>query len=142
MRTFAKMLARKFCLFYPLTLAAGRLNIGLIKGVYCLIMDLVYFEQPQNTTIEESANATFRCSLSNTSFSIFWTVNNSDADFDIFHRRGVAIMPINATVSQLQIVGDKNNNNTFVQCVALLYHNHQIVSIPSKIALLLVLGKT
>ena len=43
MRTFAKMLARKFCFFYPLTLAAGRLNIGLIKGVYCLIMDFSIF---------------------------------------------------------------------------------------------------
>ena len=109
----------------------------------CIIVAAgVFVEEPQNATVVESSSATFRCSVSNSSFSIFWHVNNSDAKYTIFQERGVTIVPINDTSSQLIIVGYKKNNNTLVNCAALKYQNYRLVDwIPSESALLVVIGK-
>ena len=99
----------------------------------------VFVEEPQNATVVESSSATFR---SNSLFSIFWLVNNSNAKYTIFQERGVTIVAINDTSSQLIVVGYKNNNNTLMNCAAMKYQNYQLVAwIPSESALLVVMGK-
>ena len=89
----------------------------------------------------ESEEAIFRCSLSNASFSVYWLVNDSDADLAVFHQSGVFIMSVNATSSHLHILGRSRNNHTCVQCVGVLYHNFNLVAFQrSDKALLTILG--
>ena len=102
----------------------------------------IFLEEPQAITVWESANATFTCILSNSSFSIHWEVNGSDAGFREFRERGVTVSPTNSTSSELHIIGQKGNNNTHVQCIAVLFHNYRIIkSVSSNVALLRVIGK-
>lgn len=108
------------------------------------LADNVFLEQPQNVSIVELHDATFRCSVCNSSFTIFWLVNDYEADFTVFQERGVVILPINSTASQLHIAGTSINNHSRIQCVALFInnHTHRIVDIAeSDVALLVVLGK-
>ena len=93
-------------------------------------------------TVSGSEEAIFHCAISNTSYNIYWQVNGSDADFDIYHQRGVSIMQINATISRLHIVGYSSNNHTTVQCIGVLFINHHIAHVErSEEAVLIVLGK-
>lgn len=102
----------------------------------------MFLEQPQNTAVLETSNAAFYCSVFNSSFVIHWLVNDSDADSAKFQDRGITLHVINDTASQLVIVGYKRNNNTLVQCLALQYKNHYIITFfPSVVALMVVLGK-
>lgn len=84
-------------------------------------------EEPQNTTVTENVTASFRCSITNSSFRIFWRVNHSDAALTQYYEIGIRIIPINATTSGLNIPGKKSNNNTIVQCIAFLYHDYAII---------------
>lgn len=78
----------------------------------------------------------------NSSFTILWLANGSDTDFTIFQDRGLIVDPINDTASELEIMGYKKNNNTFVQCVALQYVDRRIENFfHSDVAHLVVLGK-
>ena len=97
-------------------------------------------QQPENTTVEESETAIFKCVLSNASFQLIWLINNSAADFTIYQRQGVVIRWINSTASNLHIPGDRNNNHTQVQCIAVLYQDSVLVDHElSEIVLLIVL---
>ena len=103
----------------------------------------VFLDQPGDMTITESESATFSCAVANSSFGIFWLVNDTDAEYNIFRQRGITVMPINDTMSHLAIEGYKKNNNTVVHCAAIHYHNYNIIAwIKSQTALLLVLGIT
>ena len=102
----------------------------------------MFLEQPQNATVAEPNEATFHCSVFNSSFTILWLVNGSDTDFDIFQDRGLTVNQVNETASELIIVGYKKNSNTLVQCVALQYENYRLANyIYSDEALLVVQGK-
>lgn len=81
----------------------------------------MFLEQPQNTTVNEAENATFRCAVVNSTFSILWRVNNSDAGYTRFRDKGIFIItdPNNYTRSQLKVAGCPCNNNTLVHCGAL-----------------------
>ena len=61
--------------------------------------------QPGDMTITESESATFRCVVINSSFGIYWLVNDTDAEYAIFQQRGITVVPINDTTSHLVIVG-------------------------------------
>lgn len=92
----------------------------------------------------ESSNATFRCSVANSTFTILWLVNGSGSDFAIYQDRGLTVHSVNDTASELVIVGYSKNNNTRVQCVALKFEEnfHFITaSFHSEIALLILLGR-
>ena len=100
----------------------------------------VFLQQPQNTTVTNSIEVTFQCSLFNhSSFIILWLLNGSDAGLDKFKDRGITAN-FTDTSSHLTIVGYQRNNNTRVQCRALQSNNYSI-SFLSEVALLLVLGK-
>ena len=102
----------------------------------------VFLDQPQNTTIMENSSTAFHCSVFNSSFVIHWLINDSDADSAKFQDRGITLRVINDTASHLVIVGYKKNNNTLVQCLALQYENHYIITFfPSVVATMVVLGK-
>lgn len=102
----------------------------------------IFLEQPKTTAVEESDNATFRCALSNSSFRIHWEVNGSNAGFTVFRERGVTMNHNNSSSSELQIIGRKRNNNTRVQCIALLLQNNRVITyVSSNVALLMVVGK-
>ena len=95
-------------------------------------------------TVEESGNATFSCSLSNSSFDILWLFNGYDAGFTPYKERGVTILSINSTSSQLNIVGHDINNNSQVQCVALYIDKCSFELLDyeeSEVVFLVVLGK-
>ena len=81
----------------------------------------LFLEQPQNVTVEESETAIFRCSVINSTFSLIWLVNGSDAGYTVFRERGVVIVPDydDYTRSQLHVAGHLYNNNTKVHCAAL-----------------------
>lgn len=102
----------------------------------------IFLEKPQNVTVRESCNATFRCSVLNSSFTILWHVNGSDSDFAIFQDRGLTVYPINDTASELTIVGYRKNSNTKIQCVALHFEEnyHLKAAFHSEVALLIILG--
>ncbi|CAI8013398.1 hypothetical protein GBAR_LOCUS8502 [Geodia barretti] len=105
----------------------------------------VFVDQPERTTVNQFETATFRCSVVNSSFSIFWLVNNSDAAFTVFRERGFSIKedPNTHTKSQLKVAGIMNNNNTQVYCAALQEHRDpQLTWIESQTALLVVQGQT
>ena len=85
--------------------------------------------KPTDQTVEDSDTATFSCHVANSSFRIVWLVNGTDAYYDMFLERGVSIRHINETASQLKILGHIENNQTWVQCVSLRYHNHQITAV-------------
>ncbi|CAI8021817.1 hypothetical protein GBAR_LOCUS12872 [Geodia barretti] len=100
-----------------------------------------FVEQPERTTVNQFETATFRCSVVNSSFSIFWLVNNSDAAFTKFREKGFSIKedPNTHTRSQLKVAGIMNNNNTQVHCAALQEHRDpQLTWIESQTALLVV----
>ena len=102
----------------------------------------MFVDQPSDVTVTEYENAAFSCSVVNSSFGIYWLVNDTDAQYEIFRQEGITVLYINDTISRLVIVGYKKHNNTVVHCVALKYHNHDIVAwISSEKALLVVLGK-
>ena len=102
----------------------------------------VFTDQPGDVTVTESENATFSCSVVNSSFRIHWLVNDSDAEYTKFQQRGITVIDINDTTSHLVIEGDKTNNNTVVHCAALEYRNHRFVDwISSQKALFVVLSK-
>ena len=86
----------------------------------------IFLKTPQNQTINEFGTAIFQCFLTNSSYKIYWLVNETDADLQMFHQRGVSIAPINATASQLSITGHGYNNETLVQCAGLLYQDHEL----------------
>lgn len=69
----------------------------------------------------------FCCQTDDPSYKIDWIVNNTPADYRIFHEKGVSIVHINSTSSQLHIVAYITYNNTSVQCVARLFLNHIVV---------------
>ena len=81
----------------------------------------MFLEQPQSATVNETETATFRCALVNSSFSVFWWVNGSDAGYSRFRDRGIAIIIENEdnTRSRLEVAGHTYNNNTRVECLAL-----------------------
>ena len=102
----------------------------------------VFLDQPRDVTITESENATFKCAVVNSSFSIFWLVNDTDAEYEIFRRRGITVMPVTDTISHLIVEGYKKYNNTLVHCAAIHYHNYTVIAwISSQKALLKILGK-
>lgn len=104
----------------------------------------VFLEQPQNATVNEADNATFRCAVVNSTFSILWRVNNSDAGYTRFREKGVVIIPDtnDYTRSELKVAGRPYNNNTLVQCGALRNYIDPVLSnwIKSDKALLIVQG--
>jgi hypothetical protein len=97
----------------------------------------VFLEEPQNTTVQESETAIFRCSVVN--LSTVWLVNGSDAGYTVFQMRGVIIVPEpnDHTRSQLKVAGHVYNNNTQVRCVAVQEYP-ELIWINSKTALLIV----
>jgi hypothetical protein len=102
----------------------------------------VFLDQPGNVTVFESGSATFICSVVNSSFSIFWLVNDTDARYTIFQEGGITIIPINDTTSHLVIAAYNKHNNTIVHCAALKYDAYRIVAwIPSQKALLVVVDQ-
>ena len=100
----------------------------------------MFLEEPKNTTVIESSNATFKCSISNTSFTLAWVFNGSDAGHTVYQERGVSTVYINNTVSMLHVMGHKMYNNTLVHCVAVSFYP-RLVSFSSKCASLTVMGK-
>ena len=116
-----------------------QLYAGPIIAKVCAYTD-IFLEEPQNATIEVSGNATFLCSVSNSSFELLWLVDGYDADFGIYHERGFTVMVINATAIKLHVEGDKRNNHSVIQCVAILYQDYEILDhAESKMAVLIVL---
>ena len=106
----------------------------------CVYILGIFLEEPQNATIEVSGNATFLCSVSNSSFELLWLVDGYDADFGIYHERGFTVIVINATAIKLHVEGDKRNNHSVIQCVAILYQDYEILDhAESKMAVLIVL---
>ena len=104
----------------------------------------VFLEQPERVTVYESDNATFRCSVVNSSFSIFWLVNGFSATFTVFRERGFSVKedPDTHTISRLEVVGHAYNNNTNISCAADQIHSDPELSwIVSEVALLIVQGK-
>ena len=99
----------------------------------------LFLEQPVNKIIMESETATFRCQLSNSSYTIHWIVNNSAANFRTFQENGVSVLSINVTTVYLQIIGYRSNNNTVVQCAGRLFENHRIIDYVSSGRALLVI---
>ena len=78
-------------------------------------------------TVKESETAIFKCLLSNDSFIILWLINGSDAEFEEFRRKGVSVVSINTTWSELHIPAHRQHNNTQVHCAALLYQNYEFL---------------
>ena len=104
----------------------------------------VFQEQPERTTVYESYTATFRCSVVNSSFSIFWLVNNSDAAFTVNRERGFSIVEDSKThtISRLEVAGLVFNNNTEIHCAAFQEHDDPLLTwIESDKALLVVEGQ-
>ena len=104
----------------------------------------MFLEQPESTTVYESDTATFRCSVVNSSFSIFWLVNNSDAAFTVNIERGFSIVedPDTHTMSRLEVAGHMFNNNTEIHCAAFQNHDDPLLTtwIESEVVLLIVKG--
>jgi hypothetical protein len=81
----------------------------------------VFLEQPKNATVQELETAVFRCSIINTSFEIYWRLNDSDAGHSKFDDIGYRVVFPNRydhTVSRMEIAGRLRNNNTIVHCAA------------------------
>ncbi|CAI8021823.1 hypothetical protein GBAR_LOCUS12874 [Geodia barretti] len=121
--------------------------VGVFFGVYgddersAGLRSSVFLEQPERVTVYESDNATFRCSVVNSSFSIFWLVNGFSATFTVFRERGFSVKedPDTHTISRLEVVGHASNNNTNISCAADQIHSDPELSwIVSEVALLIV----
>lgn len=103
----------------------------------------IFLEEPQNVTVKESGNATFQCSLSNSSFQLLWLVDGYYAAYRMYYERGIVIQPFNSTTSQLRIAGHRINNNVRVQCAALLTdkHTHRVLDYIESRIVFLTIGK-
>ena len=103
----------------------------------------MFLEQPKNATVQEFETAIFRCSIINTSFEIYWRLNDSDAGHFMFDDIGYRVVFPNKndyTVSRLEIAGQLRNNNTIVHCAAV--GEEPVLSwTDSERALLIVQGK-
>ena len=90
-------------------------------------VESLFLEHPHDTDVKVSEIANFKCQVSNSSYEMIWIVNGTDAEFGIFRERGVSFFTVNGTMSYLRIIGYISNNNTVVQCAALLYKNHRLI---------------
>ena len=102
----------------------------------------MFTEQPHNTEVIEPGVATFQCKLADPTYSVFWFVNGSNARYTKFQQRGVSIETIVPySESALHIEGSMENNNTLVFC-GILLEVPQLMWINSRIASLLIIGRS
>ena len=106
------------------------ISVGVAANANIFILytvESLFLEHPHDTDVKESQIAIFKCQVSDSSYEIIWIVNDTDAEYGIFGERGVSVLTVNGTMSYLRIIGYMNNNNTAVQCAALLYKNHRLI---------------
>lgn len=99
----------------------------------------MFLEQPENKTVPEGTKTTFGCTIVDTSFNIFWYVDGTDISFIRILQRGIDVIVINQTSSQLAVNATRTNNNSNIQCIAFKFQPYRRVE--SRMAFLVVDGK-